>query len=105
MKTVNLKHLIALLLALLLMFSMLPAAYAEGGAAPAEETAGEAAQAEEAALIPEALSDSDLTLKDIDKICAACTNVLVGVFHERIEYPNVQIPKKHEEIIENGGNP
>ena len=50
MKTANLKHLIALLLALLLMFSMLPAAFAEGeGAAPAEETAGEAAQAEEAA--------------------------------------------------------
>ncbi len=36
------------------------------------------------------LSDSDLTLKDIDKICAACTNVLVGVFHERIEYPHME---------------
>ena len=36
------------------------------------------------------LSDSDLTLKDIDKICASCTNVLVGVFHERIEYPHME---------------
>ena len=35
------------------------------------------------------LSNSDLTLKDIDLICSACTQVLVGVFHERIEYPTV----------------
>ncbi len=35
------------------------------------------------------LSGSDLTLKDIDLICSACTNVLVGVFHERIEYPHM----------------
>ena len=35
------------------------------------------------------LSNSDLTLKDIDLICSACTQVLVGVFHERIEYPRV----------------
>ncbi|MBQ8136723.1 MAG: HDIG domain-containing protein [Clostridia bacterium] len=35
------------------------------------------------------LSNCPLTLKDIDKICAACKTVLVGVFHERIEYPDV----------------
>lgn len=34
------------------------------------------------------LSNSPLTLKDIDDICHACTTVLSGVFHERIEYPD-----------------
>ena len=36
------------------------------------------------------LSDSPITLRDIDEICSAFTGVLRGVFHERIEYPNVQ---------------
>ena len=36
------------------------------------------------------LSDSPLTLRDIDDICSAFTGVLMGVFHERIEYPEVQ---------------
>jgi putative nucleotidyltransferase with HDIG domain len=40
------------------------------------------------------LSDSPLTLRDIDKICDALTTVLIGVFHERIEYPTVEIQKK-----------
>ena len=35
------------------------------------------------------LSDSPLTLRDIEKICAAASQVLVGVFHERIEYPDM----------------
>ena len=35
------------------------------------------------------LSDSPITLRDIDDICDAFTNVLMGVFHERIEYPQV----------------
>ena len=35
------------------------------------------------------LSDSPLTLRDIERICAASTQVLVGVFHERIEYPDM----------------
>lgn len=34
------------------------------------------------------LSQSPLTLRDIDAICQACTTVLNGVFHERIEYPD-----------------
>ena len=38
------------------------------------------------------LSDAPLTLQDIDKICSACTTVLSGVFHERIEYP--EMPEK-----------
>ena len=40
------------------------------------------------------LSDSPLTLRDIDKICEAFTTVLIGVFHERIEYPPVEIPER-----------
>ncbi|MGN0747063.1 MAG: HD domain-containing protein, partial [Aristaeellaceae bacterium] len=42
------------------------------------------------------LSNSPLTLKDIDGICAAFATVLNGVFHERIEYPNVKIPAREE---------
>lgn len=34
------------------------------------------------------LSQSPLTLRDIDAICQACSTVLNGVFHERIEYPD-----------------
>ena len=35
------------------------------------------------------LANCPLTLRDIDAICAACITVLVGVFHERIEYPDI----------------
>ena len=38
------------------------------------------------------LSLSPLTLLDLDKICIACTTVLKGAFHERIEYP--ETPKR-----------
>jgi len=37
------------------------------------------------------LSNSPLSLLDIDGICEAFSAVLSGVFHERIEYPTVQI--------------
>ena len=39
------------------------------------------------------LNDCPLTLRDIDRICAAATQVLVGVFHERIEYPDLDETK------------
>ncbi len=35
------------------------------------------------------LSDSPLTLKDIDDICEAFSGILRGVYHERIEYPSI----------------
>ena len=38
------------------------------------------------------LSNCPLSLQDIDGICEAFCSVLSGVFHERIEYPNVQVP-------------
>ncbi len=37
------------------------------------------------------LSNSPLSLQDIDGICEAFSSVLSGVFHERIEYPTVQV--------------
>ena len=40
------------------------------------------------------LDQSDLTLKNIDVICASFFTILSGVFHERIEYPSIEIPKK-----------
>lgn len=40
------------------------------------------------------LSNSPLTLRDIDGICEAFCTVLNGVFHERIEYPTVQLPQR-----------
>ena len=44
------------------------------------------------------LSNSPLTLRDIDRICHACATVLNGVFHERIEYPDppAHIPQAKE---------
>ncbi len=40
------------------------------------------------------LNDSPLTMKDIDRICKAFLTVLTGVFHQRVEYPKVEIPRK-----------
>ena len=36
------------------------------------------------------LSDCDLSLHDIDQICEAFSDILKGVYHERVEYPKVQ---------------
>ncbi len=43
------------------------------------------------------LSNSPLTLHDIDGISEAFINVLRGVFHERIEYPTLHIDRRAEE--------
>ncbi len=40
------------------------------------------------------LSDCPLSLKDIDGICEAFNKVLSGVYHERIEYPKTEVPKR-----------
>ncbi len=42
------------------------------------------------------LSNSPLSLHDIDGICKAFSTVLSGVFHERIEYPTVQLNQQGE---------
>jgi putative nucleotidyltransferase with HDIG domain len=41
------------------------------------------------------LDDCDLTLKDIEKIAHSFSTVLLGIFHERIEYPDLN-PKSVE---------
>ncbi len=40
------------------------------------------------------LDHCELTFADLDRICSSFLTVLSGVFHERIEYPSVEIPKK-----------
>ena len=40
------------------------------------------------------LDGCTLTFSDLDKICGAFSTVLTGVFHERIEYPDVNIPAR-----------
>ena len=39
------------------------------------------------------LDECTLTFRDIGKICTAFETVLQGVFHERIEYPKVDLKK------------
>lgn len=40
------------------------------------------------------LDESPLTLVDIDRICQAFSTVLAGVYHERIEYPAMDVPRR-----------
>ena len=40
------------------------------------------------------LDECPLTFSDLDKICKAFLTVLTGVFHERIEYPNIDVAAK-----------
>ena len=42
------------------------------------------------------LDNSPLTFADLDKVCAAFSTVLTGVFHERIEYPDIAIPPRSD---------
>ena len=42
------------------------------------------------------LDESELTFADLDRICRAFQSVLSGVFHERIEYPDIAIPPRAE---------
>ena len=44
------------------------------------------------------LDESDLTFADLEKICGAFSTVLTGVFHERIEYPDIAIPPRIETV-------
>ena len=39
------------------------------------------------------LDECTLTFRDIGRICAAYETVLQGVFHERIEYPSVDLKR------------
>jgi len=46
------------------------------------------------------LDNCPLTFSDIDKICTTFSRVLTGVFHERIEYPDVSIPPRKPDETE-----
>lgn len=48
------------------------------------------------------LDETDLTLKDLDKIKAAFLKVLTGIFHHRIKYPD--LPGEAERKKNNGNN-
>ncbi len=42
------------------------------------------------------LDESELTFSDLERICSAFSTVLTGVFHERIEYPDIPVPPRKE---------
>ena len=44
------------------------------------------------------LDCSSLTFNNLEKICSAFSTVLTGVFHERSEYPTVEIPPRTESL-------
>ena len=49
------------------------------------------------------LDECTLTFRDIGKICAAYETVLKGVFHERIEYPSVDLNRSRARQQKRGG--
>ena len=51
------------------------------------------------------LDESDLTFNDLERICSAFSTVLTGVFHERIEYPDVKLPPRAENRAETAAPP
>ena len=50
------------------------------------------------------LNDSSLTFSDLERICSAFSTVLTGVFHERIEYPDVNFPPRETENADAAAN-
>jgi len=48
-------------------------------------------------LVSGQLDESDLTLRDLDRIRQAFTSILQGVFHPRIQYPDKTIRRKSQE--------
>ena len=44
------------------------------------------------------LEECNLTLKDLNLIANAFSSILMGIFHERIEYPNLDLENERGEI-------
>lgn len=44
------------------------------------------------------LDESPLTFRDVEQVCEAFGTVLNGVFHERIEYPDVKVPSRAMDV-------
>ncbi len=52
----------------------------------------------------EQLNESNLTFNDLEKIISSFSKVLTGIYHSRIEYPDVElIDTKRRKIVH--GNP
>ena len=47
------------------------------------------------------LDECTLTFRDIGNICSAFETVLQGVFHQRIEYPNVDLKRARRQSQKN----
>lgn len=50
------------------------------------------------------LDEAPLTLRDLDQIEKAFIKTLTGIYHERIEYPKLDVGKKKEESGEKSGH-
>ncbi|HEY8416859.1 MAG TPA: HDIG domain-containing metalloprotein [Limnochordales bacterium] len=48
------------------------------------------------------LDESDLTLKDLDKIADAFVRVLTGIFHKRVEYPDMPVKDQDLKRLKEG---
>jgi hypothetical protein len=48
------------------------------------------------------LDECHLTLKDLDSIATAFKDVLCGIFHERVEYPDVDLKEERDEDDDGG---
>ena len=46
------------------------------------------------------LDETDLTLKDLDKIKAAFVKVLTGIFHHRIKYPDLESEAERKKLVD-----
>ncbi len=44
------------------------------------------------------LEECNLTLKDLNTIANAFSTIMMGIFHERIEYPNLELDKEKGEL-------
>ncbi len=48
------------------------------------------------------LDECHLTLKNLNSIADAFTNVICGIFHERVEYPEINIKEEEQQIDDSG---
>ena len=51
------------------------------------------------------LDECELTFKDLDRVCEAFYTILSGAFHERIEYPDVELPERESDRPEHDEAP
>ncbi len=49
------------------------------------------------------LDECPLTFADISKVCDAFVTVLIGVYHERVEYPDITLPDRKQDSLPQPG--